>query len=242
MRLAPYLAYGVVVVACGGGDVFVGNPEGGTGNDGQSQSDASGNNDGGNGDGAASDGAAADSGGSCTPPGGQCDPNGCPKGTECLSKSTGTTLMDLGCTPIPSTCAGAVATCDCMKQCFCPAGGTNQCMVGQKGLVCSNGAISRREFKKDITYVGDQEREKLASEALSIPLATYRYKTEPNGEKKHLGFIIDDQPDPSPAVQSDRTHVDEYGYTSMLLATVQEQQKQIDALSKKVDALQKQCK
>ena len=241
MRLVPYLAYAVVIVACGGADVFVGNPEGGTGNDGQSQGDSSGNGDAGNSDGATTDGATSD-GGSCMALSTTCDANGCPKGTVCLQKSVGATLTDVGCVAIQSGCTNGVATCDCMKQCFCPAGGVNQCYPSQKGLICSNGAVSRREFKKDITYVGDQERQELASLALSIPLATYRYKTEPNGDKKHLGFIIDDQADPSPAVQSDRTHVDEYGYTSMLLATVQEQQKQIDALSKKVDALQKQCK
>jgi hypothetical protein len=101
--------------------------------------------------------------------------------------------------------------------------------------------VSRREYKKDIAYVGDREREHLAAQALAIPLATYRYKTELTTDKKHLGFIIDDQPDSSPAVQADRTHVDEYGYASMLLATVQQQQKQIDALAKKLEAVERRC-
>jgi hypothetical protein len=50
--------------------------------------------------------------------------------------------------------------------------------------------------------------------------------------------LIDDQPDPSPAVAADRTHVDEYGYTSMLLATVQQQAREIEELRRRVAALE----
>ncbi len=144
--------------------------------------------------------------------------------------------------PVPPTCTNGLATCACMAACFCPPTGTNKCREVGSGLtylVCDSGAKSRREFKKDIDYVSEAQRDELANEALSIPLATYRYKSEPNASKKHLGFIIDDQPENGLAVQADRTHVDEYGYTSMLLATVQKQQREIDALTKRADALQK---
>ena len=104
---------------------------------------------------------------------------------------------------------------------------------------CSDGTVSRRAFKDDVAYVSDQEREELAHQALDIPLARYRYKNEPPDARRRLGFLIDDQPDPSPAVAADRTHVDEYGYTSMLLATVQQQAKEIDALRLRVDALER---
>ena len=67
-----------------------------------------------------------------------------------------------------------------------------------------------------------------------MPLARYRYKTEPASEQKHLGFIIDDQPAECPAVASDGNHVDLYGYTSMPLAAIQEQQKQIDDLKRQL--------
>jgi hypothetical protein len=171
----------------------------------------------------------------CTPQGGSCA-NPCPSGTVCLSVS-GPQPMDLGCAPIPKACNG-VATCDCMKACFCNSA-IDKCVPQTNGLLCNNGAVSKRAFKTEIEYVSNEEREDLARETLAIPLATYRYKTESEGDKRHLGFIIDDQPQTSPAVAGDQTHVDQYGYTSMLLATVQEQQKQIDALKKQVDALQK---
>jgi hypothetical protein len=107
-------------------------------------------------------------------------------------------------------------------------------------LECNSAAISRREFKKAITYVTIDERAELANEALTTPLATYRYKEEADGHKKHLGFIIDDQPASSPAVAGDGTHVDEYGYASMLLAAIQEQQRQIDVLKKELAEV-KEC-
>jgi hypothetical protein len=193
------------------------------------------------------DGGSVDSGGgkdatsdapaACTPPNTQCATS-CPSGTVCLRRS-GPTEVDLGCTPIPPACNG-VATCNCMMACFCPDNGINKCVAETDGsFLCTNGAISRRAFKEEIEYVASDEREELAREALAIPLATYRYKTDDVGAKRHLGFIIDDQPKTSPAVASDATHVDEYGYASMLLATVQEQQKQIDALRKQVEALQR---
>ncbi len=172
----------------------------------------------------------------CTPPSQPCT-TPCPSGTVCLRVS-GPQPYDLGCTTIPQACNG-VASCACMSGCFCNSG-IDKCVAQTDGsLLCNNGAISRRAFKEEIEYVAGAEREELAREALAIPLATYRYKTDGVGVKRHLGFIIDDQPKTSPAVASDATHVDEYGYASMLLATVQEQQKQIDALRKQVEALQK---
>jgi len=171
----------------------------------------------------------------CMPPGAPCTIP-CPAGTYCL-KTTGEVLSkDLGCTPIPPACGGGKPTCACMGSCFC-TGAMETCTAGLSSLDCNNGSVSRREFKRDISYVTADERAELASLALSTSLATYRYKNDPDAPKKHLGFIIDDQPASSPAVASDDTHVDQYGYTSMLLAAVQEQQRQIEALKKDVAEL-----
>ena len=127
-----------------------------------------------------------------------------------------------------------------MGDCVCPSGETRRsCTDESDGLLCGSLTISRAEFKKDIRYVDDEERAELARDALTIPLARYRYKTESTGARKHLGFIIDDQPPSSPAVLADGTHVDEYGYASMLLATVQEQQRQIEELKARLDAIER---
>ncbi len=181
----------------------------------------------------ASAGDASDSG-ACTPPDMPCT-TPCPSGTYCLAVS-GPVSTQLGCTPIPSTCKGGKPTCACMAPCFCSGPG-DKCMAMPGELYCNNGLVSRREFKKDISYVTDGERAELASQALATNLARYRYKGEAADQKTHLGFIINDLPASSPAVAADATHVDEYGYTSMLLAAVQEQQKQIEDLRRQVEEL-----
>jgi hypothetical protein len=171
-----------------------------------------------------------------------CPPNGCPSGTTCVHAAVAAGDQALGCAPIPAACNGT-PTCDCMG-CVCPVvgggftgGGASSCRMNN-GLDCITNTISIRAAKDDIVYVDSEERERLAHQALQIPLARYRYKNEPADARRRLGFIIDDQPNPSPAVLADRQHVDEYGYTSMLLATVQQQAKEIAELQQRLDRLE----
>ncbi len=160
---------------------------------------------------------------------------GCPSGTTCVTRNSGPGTVS-GCYPT-SQCPGSISICACIQGCVCPSPGYTGCQQDVGGVMCQGGPVSRREFKTDIDYVTDEQQRELAEQALHTRLAEYRYKTEPEGDRKHLGFIIDDMPAQSPAVQGDATHVDLYGYTSMQLATVKEQQKQIDALKKQVDEL-----
>ncbi len=100
--------------------------------------------------------------------------------------------------------------------------------------------ISRRRFKRDIDAVDRAELERYAAEALSIPLATYRYRG-PRGDREQLGFVIEDV-EPSAAVDSPRDQVDLYGYTSLAIATVQVQQRRIEELEQRLRALEAQCR
>ena len=118
--------------------------------------------------------------------------------------------------------------------CVCAMG----CQDTSEGVVCSNGTISQRAFKDDVVYLTDRERQELARQALQIPLARYRYRQEPASARRRLGFLIDDQPNPSPAVMEDRLHVDEYGYTSLLLVTLQQQAKEIAELRRRLERLE----
>jgi hypothetical protein len=95
--------------------------------------------------------------------------------------------------------------------------------------------ISSRNFKDGIEYVGGDGLQELHDEALRIRLATYNYKgqyEDPN--PKHLGFIIEDAPPESPAVEWSRDRVDMYGYLSMVVATMQIQEKEIEALRREL--------
>jgi hypothetical protein len=96
--------------------------------------------------------------------------------------------------------------------------------------------ISSRKFKDDIEYLDDASLAKLHDETLGMHLATYNYKSQfadPN--PKHLGFIIEDDPQ-SLAVDRGHDRVDMYGYLSMIVATMQVQEKEIAALRSELEA------
>jgi hypothetical protein len=124
----------------------------------------------------------------------------------------------------------------------------DQFVCGQPNRLCLHGIwasgiteqcpISTRRAKKDIHYLSSDEIDALARSTLDLRLATYEYRFAPYAGRRHLGFIIEDSPD-APAVARDRDMVDLYGYTSMLLGTVQRQHRQIEALRKQVEALER---
>ena len=90
--------------------------------------------------------------------------------------------------------------------------------------------ISSRAAKRDITYVAPPEADALAREVLATRLATYEYTDPLLAGRRRLGFILEDQAPASYAREPDRSAVDLYGYTSMLVATVQAQDRRIRAL------------
>ncbi len=97
--------------------------------------------------------------------------------------------------------------------------------------------ISRREYKRDISYLQSGDLDRVRDQLLAVRLATYRYKTDVTATPDHLGFIIDDMGQ-SPAIAPDGTHVDLYGYASMAVAAIQAQQKEIAELRAKMTALE----
>ncbi len=99
---------------------------------------------------------------------------------------------------------------------------------------------SRASLKSDVHYLDAAERQSLAAELLDTRLATYRYTAGGRQAPRHLGFLIDDQPN-SPAVDAKRDMVDLYGYLSLSVATLQEQQKQIEQLRTEIQELRNRC-
>jgi hypothetical protein len=164
---------------------------------------------------------------------GECPDAGCGVGSYCV-RGIGESTSVFGCAPIAPSCQGT-PSCACMA-CACAI----RCVDSADGFLCDNGTISRREFKADVVYLSANERESVARQTLQIPLARYRYEKEPVDARRRLGFIINDQPNPSPAVMEDRLHVDEYGYASMLLATVQEQARELAELKARLERLERQ--
>lgn len=115
--------------------------------------------------------------------------------------------------------------------------GSRQCTGGVWVGMTSNCPISTRRLKRDVRYLSREEREALAQELLATRLATYEYTVPALAGRRRLGFLLEDQPAGSFAVDDRASMVDLYGYASMLAATVQSQQEQLDALRAEVRAL-----
>jgi len=139
-----------------------------------------------------------------------------------------TQTIGAACSPIGDVCDPAGDGCN--RQILCeiddPTAGPVDC------------PISSKKYKDGVEYLTEADREALAEELLSVRLARYQYSLSGQPEGTRLGFIIEDQPD-SPAV--DGEHVDFYGYASMLVATVQAQQQQLEQLQAEVASLRQQC-
>lgn len=100
--------------------------------------------------------------------------------------------------------------------------------------------ISKAEHKESIVYLSADQRAAAHKDVVDMKLATWRYKGALDDGSQHLGFLIDDEPG-SPAVRPDGEHVDLYGYTSLAVAAIQEQEARIQALEAKLEALAAQC-
>ena len=131
----------------------------------------------------------------------------------------GIPLLGSACTTANKTCTYA-----------CGLGGARLCKQG--AWYTANGGpcpVSSRRAKKNILYLTEAERQRVAEDLARFKLATYEYRDPALGDRRYLGFIIEDVPG-SPAVDRDGTMVDLYGYTSMILAAVQAQGEELAKL------------
>ena len=99
--------------------------------------------------------------------------------------------------------------------------------------------ISRLRYKREVAYLTPGELAGLKDQLLRFPLATYEYRDGAPGGRRHLGFIIDDVA-PSPAVDGTGERVDLYGYTTMAVATLQAQAREIEELKRELAGIKRQ--
>jgi hypothetical protein len=126
------------------------------------------------------------------------------------------------------------ARCDLQDGC----NGKLVCATSDPQLQPGGCPISRRDYKLDIHYLAQEDLARYQREVLEMKLATWRYKHDP--AKTRVGIIIDDD-EQSQAVDAARNMVDVYGYTSMAIAAVQIQARQIEALQNEVNRLKESC-
>jgi hypothetical protein len=183
-------------------------------------------------------------GGSCAGVSYACDgPEDCQSGQVCCLRignvsgtASCTAAADCQNTQGAPLCHSA-ADCPDQQEC-CPGPGK-----GGQFMVCEVGCpISQREKKRDIRYLGDDDRARLHEQMMALRLATYRYRVEGETAPEHLGFIIDDLGEGAACVQPDGQHVDLYGYTSMAVAALQVQARQIETLKAEIASLKQVLK
>lgn len=113
-----------------------------------------------------------------------------------------------------------------------------RCATSDPQLQPGGCPISRRDYKTDIHYLAQDDLARYQREVLDMKLATWRYKHDP--AKTRVGIIIDDD-EKSQAVDAARNMVDVYGYTSMAIAALQIQARQIETLQQEVERLKQSC-
>lgn len=121
------------------------------------------------------------------------------------------------------------------------------CEAGERRICSDGGWISgsqpggcprsSRRVKRDIDYLDGAAVDEVARQVLETRLASYEYTDPALRGRRHLGFIIEDQAPAAYSVDPERSQVDLYGYTSMLLATVQAQERRIVAMERELATL-----
>ena len=130
------------------------------------------------------------------------------------------------------SCSVVGSRCDPMDSC-------NRLLVcAKKDPRLAGCPISSRRFKRDVAYLTDAEREDFARALRGLRLARYRYE---GSDEERLGFILEDGP-PAVAVDRAREQVDLYGYSSLAVATLQSQDRRIEALEREVRELREEAR
>ena len=215
-------------------------PAGGDGGeDGASSSSSGGTSSGGSSSGSSS-GTGSSSGASSSGSGGgalswyyTCGYPSCPVST---GDAAAAGLTDDAGTPCPATgsaCTVSGELCGTASNFHC--GSVEQCAASDPTMTKYGCPISSRVHKDGIEYVSDEELQALHDETLRFQLATYNYKPDvADPGPRHLGFLIEDTPPATPAVGWSRERVDLYGYLSMVVATMQVQEKEIAELRREL--------
>ncbi len=153
---------------------------------------------------------------------------------QAADSDAGLTDFDGGaCPPIGSSCSTAGDACGTSNPAVA-CGAIAVCAARDPRSGVGGCPVSSRSFKDGIEYLDPVHLEQLHDQTLRIRLATYNYKAAyADPKSRHLGFIIEDDP-ASPAVDPAHDSIELYGYLSMVVATMQVQEKEIASLKQEL--------
>jgi hypothetical protein len=156
----------------------------------------------------------------------------------CSVGDGGPTSVDAGLTActtekVGDACTTTGASCD-------PGDGCNVhllCTDKDPRVQTGGCPISRRDAKRDVSYLDDAALGDLAARLRAVRLARYRYKDAP--DKERLGFLIDDGQG-ALAVDEARDQIDLYSYLSWTVAALQAEMKRADAQEREIAQLRRE--
>jgi hypothetical protein len=152
-----------------------------------------------------------------------CGPPVCMPGTSQFAPCTSSQVRGERCTTQNERCRVGADDCSGVLEC------------SDVNPIVGACPISKREFKRDIRYLNDSDTSQLLDELIHLKLTRYVYKQDQQA-REQLGFIIDDGvPDTLLSCEGDRVNL--YSYTSLAVASLQAQQKEIARLERELDAL-----
>jgi hypothetical protein len=92
---------------------------------------------------------------------------------------------------------------------------------------------SSRRYKDDVSYLSPEQRRVVARQIQELPLARFQYLDAPQGPRR-LGFMTEDAL-ASEFVSADGRTVDLYALQAAAIAAIQEQQRRIEALERRLE-------
>ena len=116
----------------------------------------------------------------------------------------------------------------------------NQRTIIYPNRIVANGTTynSKESIKKNIKLYDKRALELIKNSEIY----EYNYKSEKDTDKKHIGFVIADEggnyKTPEEVMSAERDGIEQYNMTSILWKAVQEQQKEIEELKKRLEGTQ----
>ncbi len=136
---------------------------------------------------------------------------------------------------VGAACSAAAATCDPKSSC----NALLVCAKTDPKLNPGGCPISSRRFKAAIRYLDASAEAGLRDDLLQLPLATWQYRDSPR-KRRNLGYILQDAPQ-LPSSDLGRERVDLYALSTMTVAAIKAQQREMQVLRAQIAALQARC-
>lgn len=113
-----------------------------------------------------------------------------------------------------------------------------QMHLDPSGNLIINGTLtqgSSKDVKKNINYLSTDDYKEILDKLKQVQVVSYKYDSEDDSVKKHIGVIAEDSPDE--ITSDDKKSIRTSDYLAFLLAAIKQQQKEIEDLKQQIKEL-----